>query len=1645
MDDCPSGLTQNIMTDSYTFQHSRRLTDALRTALLFVVVLLFALPASGQTRVFQFTGEATGEVTGPGAFSFANKIVRIQFTGPTIYNGVDAGEFKYDLFGVGVSGIIIVDGITYPISTTSMSLRSTDGVDGTDYSCYIDVACTLVDFEDAGNLPQFGIAIHNSAGGGGGSTYYHYFEGNGAPLTSPAEVDFTTTIVERALNQVESNRGGYLAGPGLYGSGPAGPGYARIGGGAVNFDFVGGLGSISYSTFTSGAGQDFGDAPDTGAGTGTGNYNTEAADGGPSHFLGGPFMGTGATDGEVGGVLAYAASTGNLDDNTGTNDEDGVTFVPIVSSVGLTNKASVIVKVAAPLSGRVDGWFDFNRNGIFESSENVIDTGLLAPGNHVLTFDIPPNGLVGAPGVSSVGVSYARFRISTAGQSFPVGLRPDGEVEDYQITILDGSSQTNLTGSNTLDYSGLTALDLTQPIEIIRTPGGKTQVTDGPGGAIILFEAPQSSVGDLTVFGSPGDDIFIVDYVNGNPANGPITIDAKGQAGGGDVLTIENNPVGVIDTVHHTYDSANDGSVRFYLKVAPVTDVLNRINYFDLEPITDTMVVPFRIFSFSAAVDNITSTYVSPFPGPSVISTSPATSETTTYTNPTTVLGVTPTMTINGGGGCDTFNVQPSDTYPITVNGDSPALALYPCGDAFTVNTGLPLPGTATLTLTETGLDSGFYTFGGTGSAFQPLTYSTMEDVALRFSDPHAFPLATYNGDLMYPLHTETGISIEPYFNWDIDKWPVAGPSMFSPVPGALLLEVALNSDMTNVVWSTTKKEDAVTELYLALGPEDHYISDIDRLQDAALPLLNNTTYYWRLTATLASGVLFSQTNRFKTVPALLPVHSYPKDALTIPALTFDFNWNVGSPVQPAVYWRMDLDMNTKAAFNGAVPSTGLGGDANNDNDILPSQGFAANPTFDATNLPSPLLWGSTYTWRTSTMWPAPPTGWVPQEVFDKNETDRMVSVSALYQFQTQTKAFVPTPSYPTGGLSVPNNTPELNWWVGGPFGALTFDLIIDDTPVPALPYVCEVAAPATGITGIVGTQFDTSTCSTPLVPGTTYYWQVRSNDGNTQSAYSPITSFTVNGQGVAAASTPSYPIGNLQIYTTNPQFHWFTKKDNTNITFVAWYKKRVGPAAASCAAVQVGGTSVASGVSGQTYVDVTGLEPGATYDWCVVSTGLNGSFDSPVAVFNLAGGLAKNFPVASWPKPNPTIYSLTQILHWYLEGSYFDVVSYDVEWCKGVPTGSTPVFGAGGPSCTTVAGITVQQLEITGLSYGDVVKWRVRANYTSGSPSDWNAAVAQGGFTVTGLLTGLAANLTYPAGNLIIYDSEATFSWWVSGGVNVANMFKIQYSYAETFPIIGNVTIETTSAVPFLNVTGLIPGHTYWWRVAVSNDNGATYGTWSSVASFAVHPGASAVQPRIGSPANSMTIGSSEPTLSWVLPAESESVLTYELRYASSEADLESNATVVDGLTTPFAQLNALTAGDYFWQVRSRTATGDVSPFSPVGTFSTTASFSVGTEDEIYGELPSEFELGQNYPNPFNPSTTIEFRMSEASNVSVKVYNVLGQVVKTLVNGTLPSGTHHVTWDARDEAGAPVSSGLYLYRMETTGFTATKTLVLMK
>jgi len=85
-----------------------------------------------------------------------------------------------------------------------------------------------------------------------------------------------------------------------------------------------------------------------------------------------------------------------------------------------------------------------------------------------------------------------------------------------------------------------------------------------------------------------------------------------------------------------------------------------------------------------------------------------------------------------------------------------------------------------------------------------------------------------------------------------------------------------------------------------------------------------------------------------------------------------------------------------------------------------------------------------------------------------------------------------------------------------------------------------------------------------------------------------------------------------------------------------------------------------------------------------------------------------------------------------------------------------------------------------------------------------------------------------------------------------------------------------------------------------------------------------------------------------------------------------------------------------------------------------------------------------QNYPNPFNPSTTIEFSIPQTSNVSIEVYNVIGELVASLVNQSLGAGYHRFDFDASN-----LPSGTYVYQLKATGqngtFVDTKKMLLMK
>jgi hypothetical protein len=94
---------------------------------------------------------------------------------------------------------------------------------------------------------------------------------------------------------------------------------------------------------------------------------------------------------------------------------------------------------------------------------------------------------------------------------------------------------------------------------------------------------------------------------------------------------------------------------------------------------------------------------------------------------------------------------------------------------------------------------------------------------------------------------------------------------------------------------------------------------------------------------------------------------------------------------------------------------------------------------------------------------------------------------------------------------------------------------------------------------------------------------------------------------------------------------------------------------------------------------------------------------------------------------------------------------------------------------------------------------------------------------------------------------------------------------------------------------------------------------------------------------------------------------------------------------------------------------------------------------------LPTTFALGQNYPNPFNPETVIEFALPTTGEVSLKIYNVAGQLVRTLVSGTTPAGYHQIRWDGRDANGSDISSGVYFYKIDTKNFSETRKMLLVK
>ncbi len=95
--------------------------------------------------------------------------------------------------------------------------------------------------------------------------------------------------------------------------------------------------------------------------------------------------------------------------------------------------------------------------------------------------------------------------------------------------------------------------------------------------------------------------------------------------------------------------------------------------------------------------------------------------------------------------------------------------------------------------------------------------------------------------------------------------------------------------------------------------------------------------------------------------------------------------------------------------------------------------------------------------------------------------------------------------------------------------------------------------------------------------------------------------------------------------------------------------------------------------------------------------------------------------------------------------------------------------------------------------------------------------------------------------------------------------------------------------------------------------------------------------------------------------------------------------------------------------------------------------------------DLPAARSLEQNYPNPFNPKTTIAFTLDGAGPVKLRVFDVQGRLVRTLVNEVRAAGPYRVDWDGRDNGGRPAAAGIYMYRLDAGNFVQQRKMTLLK
>ena len=747
----------------------------------------------------------------------------------------------------------------------------------------------------------------------------------------------------------------------------------------------------------------------------------------------------------------------------------------------------------------------------------------------------------------------------------------------------------------------------------------------------------------------------------------------------------------------------------------------------------------------------------------------------------------------------------------------------------------------------------------------------------------------------------------------------------------------------------------------------------------------NNTIYWYSVT----NGVYTSTPTKFTTCNLALFTLYSPALGTTVTTFTPECTWSASNNgLPPYGPYRFDLEYGTSPTLAGAT--------------------LVSNLAVNKYTLPT-LTASQTYYWRITV----------------KTVGGDLIKISDISNFNTPAAIVLPTPvgSYPVGGNKIYYSSPTFVWYTPTYFAGQTYNI--------------HITIPGGGTIDRtnLAVNYDTESLT---VPGT-YSWYVECVVG--ASTYTSGTyTFVLDVGQLPGVPTPSYPILGTSVYQNPPMLAWYL------FNYVPGLQYQVQLSTANdFSASPITEPSSSPYISDFNYTLNTSLTTGVLYYWHVRSTADDGATWSAWSstesfIVDPSTYSEAVTPVLTWPKGGVTISENPPIFYWTVDPYYTSLkfrVTYEMSdgvggWINTVQLPLTQLLGTQ-PSSPLASG---------------TYRWKVESTIdngtTYGTASSWETFVVT---SSTG--SGIALPvLSWPIGNPTISGQDVQLSWYLNSSSDGLE-FDIKYSKYpdhDTNGELNNADVQfLSSTTNNITLTGLDLGTTYYWQVRSRlASNPTAVSAFTAYESFTIYSGTySSVVPSLPGVFMSGIQATSTPTLSWYLPTNPSSSVKYNLKIDNNSDMLTPTMSISDISATNYKVSSNLPKGTYYWTVvAQRTDNGVVSQPSAKGKFIITGVTGIENNGS---SIPTAYELMQNYPNPFNPTTTIKFSLPDASFVTLKVFDILGREIKTLISNDMTAGSHIVTWNGDDDSGSKVASGNYIYRISAGKFSQARKMTLLK